>query len=67
MTIKRGQNSRQCWVRDIQNSFLSEGHFSLLCIPQLYASDDLDNEVDEILQEFEHKVSRTVLHTVQFY
>lgn len=35
--------------------------------PQLLASDDLDNEVDEILQEFEHKVNRPVLHTVQFY
>ncbi|CAG5125023.1 unnamed protein product [Candidula unifasciata] len=36
-------------------------------VTMLLASDDLDNEVDEILQEFEHKVSRPVLHTVQFY
>jgi len=34
---------------------------------QLYSSDDLDNEVDEILQDFEHKVNRTILHTALFY
>ncbi|GFR62449.1 RNA polymerase II subunit A C-terminal domain phosphatase SSU72 [Elysia marginata] len=35
---------------------------TMLCI-----SEDLDNEVDEILQRFESKVKRPVLHTVQFY
>lgn len=34
---------------------------------QLYSSDDLDNEVDEILQDFEHKVNRSILHTALFY
>lgn len=34
---------------------------------QLYASDDLDNEVDEILQDFEHKINRPILHTALFY
>ncbi|KAL8578208.1 RNA polymerase II subunit A C-terminal domain phosphatase [Nucella lapillus] len=33
----------------------------------LYSSDDLDNEVDEILQDFEHKVNRPILHTALFY
>ncbi|KAI8795209.1 RNA polymerase II subunit A C-terminal domain phosphatase SSU72 [Biomphalaria glabrata] len=36
-------------------------------VTMLFASEDLDNEIDEILQEFEHKVNRPVLHTVQFY
>lgn len=36
-------------------------------VTMLYASDDLDNEVDEILQDFEHRVNRSVLHTALFY
>lgn len=36
-------------------------------VTMLNGSDDLDNEVDEILQEFENKVNRSVLHTIQFY
>jgi len=36
-------------------------------VTMLFSSDDLDNEVDEILQDFEQKVDRTVLHTAQFY
>lgn len=36
-------------------------------VTMLYSSEDLDNEIDEILQEFEHKVNRPLLHTVQFY
>lgn len=30
-------------------------------------SEDLDNDIDEIIQEFESKTERTILHTVQFY
>ncbi|XP_059160407.1 RNA polymerase II subunit A C-terminal domain phosphatase SSU72-like [Physella acuta] len=36
-------------------------------VTMLNASEDLDNEIDEILQDFEQKVNRPVLHTVQFY
>ncbi|PVD36680.1 hypothetical protein C0Q70_03666 [Pomacea canaliculata] len=36
-------------------------------VTMLYASDDLDNEVDEILQDFEHKINRPILHTALFY
>ncbi|KAK3754238.1 hypothetical protein RRG08_030653 [Elysia crispata] len=36
-------------------------------VTMLCVSDDLDNDVDEILQKFESKVKRQVLHTVQFY
>ncbi|GBM56765.1 RNA polymerase II subunit A C-terminal domain phosphatase SSU72 [Araneus ventricosus] len=30
-------------------------------------SEDLDNDIDELLQEFEAKAQRPILHTVQFY
>ncbi|XP_067658919.1 RNA polymerase II subunit A C-terminal domain phosphatase SSU72-like [Haliotis asinina] len=33
----------------------------------LHTSDDLDNEIDEILQEFETIVDRAILHTAAFY
>ncbi|ESO08240.1 hypothetical protein HELRODRAFT_75246 [Helobdella robusta] len=29
--------------------------------------EDLDNEIDELLQEFEHQCRRTLLHTIAFY
>ena len=47
------------------NVFMKKCVFLLLF--QLYSSDDLDNEVDEILQDFEHKVNRPILHTAIFY
>ena len=34
---------------------------------QLADSDDMDNDVDELLQEFESKVQRSILHTQLFY
>lgn len=34
---------------------------------QLSETDDLDNDVDELLQEFEAKCQRPILHTVAFY
>ncbi|XP_022648609.1 RNA polymerase II subunit A C-terminal domain phosphatase SSU72-like isoform X2 [Varroa jacobsoni] len=34
---------------------------------QMAESDDLDNDIDELLQEFESKKSRTILHSIQFY
>lgn len=36
-------------------------------ITMLYSADDLDNDIDEILQDFEHKVNRPILHTAIFY
>ncbi|CAN7985823.1 unnamed protein product [Ixodes pacificus] len=30
-------------------------------------SEDLDNDIDELIQEFEAKAQRAILHTVQFY
>jgi len=34
---------------------------------QLGQSDDLDNDIDELLQEFETRCQRTILHTLLFY
>lgn len=43
------------------------GSFLILdLVNMLSASSDLDNDIDEILQEFESKTERTVLHTVFF-
>lgn len=33
----------------------------------LFESDDLDNDIDEILQDFEPRARRPILHTVCFY
>ena len=34
---------------------------------KLMISDDLDNDIDDIIQDFEAKCEREVLHTVLFY
>lgn len=34
---------------------------------QMADSSDLDNDIDELLQEFESSKNRPILHTVQFY
>lgn len=41
----------------------------LICdlVSMLSESDDLDNDIDEILQDFEPRCQRTILHTVSFY
>uniref|UniRef100_T1J4B9 RNA polymerase II subunit A C-terminal domain phosphatase SSU72 n=1 Tax=Strigamia maritima TaxID=126957 RepID=T1J4B9_STRMM len=36
-------------------------------VTRMSESDDLDNYIDDIIQEFETKNQRPVLHTVQFY
>lgn len=39
----------------------------VLCCPQLAESDDIDNEIDELVQEFESRCKKQILHTVVFY
>ena len=39
----------------------------LFLFVQLSNSDDLDNDIDELLQDFEAKGHRAVLHCVLFY
>jgi hypothetical protein len=36
-------------------------------ILQLQALDDVDNEIDDVLTNFESKCQRALLHTVMFY
>jgi len=44
------------------------GAFMFCELAQLMAdSEDLDNDIDELLQEFESTKNRPILHTVQFY
>lgn len=38
-----------------------------LLFPQIQHTDDMENEMDELLQEFEEKSGRPFLHTVCFY
>jgi RNA polymerase II subunit A C-terminal domain phosphatase SSU72 len=43
------------------------GSFLMLDLTNmLVQSEDIDNDIDEILQEFEHKSDRTLLHTIAF-
>ena len=43
------------------------GYCKLWNVFQLSQSDDLDNDIDELLQEFESRCQRTILHTLLFY
>merc|ERR1712112_313795 len=44
------------------------GAFLLCDLAQnLSMSDDLDNDIDDIIQDFEAKCEREVLHTILFY
>ena len=43
------------------------GIHSRLCFPQIQHTEDMENEIDELLQEFEEKSGRAFLHTVCFY
>lgn len=40
---------------------------SRLCFSQIQHTEDMENEIDELLQEFEEKSGRAFLHTVCFY
>lgn len=42
-------------------------HNNGLCFSQIQHTDDMENEMDELLQEFEDKSHRPFLHTVCFY
>ncbi|XP_076365456.1 RNA polymerase II subunit A C-terminal domain phosphatase SSU72-like [Tachypleus tridentatus] len=44
------------------------GAFLICEMAQMMAeSEDLDNDIDELLQEFEAKAQKPILHTIQFY
>jgi hypothetical protein len=34
---------------------------------QLEKTEDMENEIDEILQEYESKIKRPILHSISFY
>ena len=69
---KGGQLSQPVHIvnMDIQDNHeeATIGAFLLCELVQLLAnSQDLDDEIDEIVQEFEAKCERPILHTVVFY
>lgn len=39
----------------------------MVCFSQIQHTEDMENEIDELLQEFEEKSGRAFLHTVCFY
>ena len=43
------------------------GSFKILELAELLTqAEDLDNDIDELLQEFEAQSERTILHTIAF-
>ena len=50
-------------VLNTQMVFLSTWEFYF----QAEEAEDLDNDMDELLQEFEEKTKRRIIHSVQFY
>ena len=53
----------------VPGGFPSQGSGSrwVSCPLQIQHTEDMENEIDELLQEFEEKSGRTCLHTVCFY
>lgn len=53
----------------VPGGFPSQGSSSrwVSCPLQIQHTEDMENEIDELLQEFEEKSGRTFLHTVCFY
>ena len=39
----------------------------MLSTKQLQKCEDMDNEIDEILQDYESKIKRSILHSIAFY
>lgn len=54
--------SRFCWGQG-----WGRGSGWPVCSPQIQHTEDMENEIDELLQEFEEKSGRAFLHTVCFY
>lgn len=54
------------WVNKSVSAGCAQFCFSPLPL-QIQHTDDMENEIDELLQEFEDKSNRPFLHTVCFY
>ena len=55
-----------CFFRCLNSLiYLEIIYFNLLW--QLQNSDDMENEIDESLQDYESKINRPILHTISFY
>lgn len=58
------RNDFFCYTIYILNTLNNNNNVFLL---QLANSGDLDNDIDELLHEFESKFDKTILHTLLFY
>ena len=56
-----------CELAQILTSRSTVDHFHQNDSNVIFSSDDLDNDIDDIIQDFEGNCEREVLHTVLFY
>ena len=61
------QKSRVSWSQDNQEEATIGAFLFHELMQRVSGSEDLDNEIDEILQDFEIKCKRSILHSVLFY
>lgn len=47
--------------------FLLKTNCQFILELKLQNSEDMDNEIDEILQDYESKIKRQILHSIAFY
>ncbi|NWZ71449.1 SSU72 phosphatase, partial [Acrocephalus arundinaceus] len=61
--VRRATSSSHPWYPCSDSPF----SLSIFFLLQIQHTEDMENEIDELLQEFEEKSGRTFLHTVCFY
>ena len=61
------EKSRVSWSQDNQEEATIGAFLFHELMQRVSGSEDLDNEIDEILQDFEIKCKRSILHSVLFY
>ena len=61
------QKSCVSWSQDNQEEATIGAFLFHELMQRVSGSEDLDNEIDEILQDFEIKCKRSILHSVLFY
>lgn len=61
------EKSHVSWSQDNQEEATIGAFLFHELMQRVSGSEDLDNEIDEILQDFEIKCKRSILHSVLFY
>lgn len=65
--LKPSSLQKMQWRAGAGRRVTMPGIHSRLCFSQIQHTEDMENEIDELLQEFEEKSGRAFLHTVCFY